>query len=258
MKRMPIVLAATAAGLATVLGFHTQQMSGSVLSGLGKSGTGSTPTDLDLGGKPARTSTTRPGRPRRGSTLQLHPDHDIDDPGGGTRTALGADVQYRYGELELQVTVTGGRITNVQPAIDTAFDPRSSQINAYAEPLLQSQTLQAQSANINGVSGRVVHEPGLCAVAAGGPGQARDQVVVDTCTARRREASGDDVTASRDRSCGRSGSPPRPCRHGDDGFLRRAHRRSRVAERPMWLWPGPAPGSTAPTPSSARGSPTAR
>ena len=62
-------------------------------------------------------------------------------------------MQYRYGELELQVTVTGGRITNVQPVIDTAFDPRSSQINAYAEPLLQSQTLQAQSANINGVSG---------------------------------------------------------------------------------------------------------
>ena len=62
-------------------------------------------------------------------------------------------MQYRYGELELQVTVTGSRITNVQPAIDTAFDPRSSQINAYAEPLLESQTLQAQSANINGVSG---------------------------------------------------------------------------------------------------------
>jgi uncharacterized protein with FMN-binding domain len=62
-------------------------------------------------------------------------------------------VQYRYGELELEVTVTGGRITNVRPAIDAAFDPRSSQVNSYAEPLLESQTLQAQGANINGVSG---------------------------------------------------------------------------------------------------------
>ena len=132
MKRTPIVLAATAAGLATVLGFHTQKMSSNVLSGLsGASGAGTTPTSSPSGAGSGTSTTTA----------------------AGTRTALGADVQYRYGELELQVTATGGRITNVQPAIDTAFDPRSSQVNSYAEPLLQSQTLQAQSANINGVSG---------------------------------------------------------------------------------------------------------
>jgi uncharacterized protein with FMN-binding domain len=51
------------------------------------------------------------------------------------------------------VTVTGGKITNVQPVIDTAYDARSYQINSYAEPQLLSQTLQAQSASINGVSG---------------------------------------------------------------------------------------------------------
>jgi uncharacterized protein with FMN-binding domain len=51
------------------------------------------------------------------------------------------------------VTVTGGRITNVQPVVDNAFDPRSAQINSYAEPQLQSETIEAQSANINGVSG---------------------------------------------------------------------------------------------------------
>ena len=132
MKRTPIVLAATAAGLATVLGFHTQKMNSNVLSGLsGASGAGTTPTSSPSGAGSGTSTTTA----------------------AGTRTALGADVQYRYGELELQVTATGGRITNVQPAIDTAFDPRSSQVNSYAEPLLQSQTLQAQSANINGVSG---------------------------------------------------------------------------------------------------------
>jgi len=132
MKRTPIVLAATAAGLATVLGFHTQKMNSNVLSGLsGASGAGTTPTSSPSGAGSGTSTTTA----------------------AGTRTALGADVQYRYGELELQVTATGGRITNVQPAIDTAFDPRSGQVNSYAEPLLQSQTLQAQSANINGVSG---------------------------------------------------------------------------------------------------------
>jgi len=51
------------------------------------------------------------------------------------------------------VTVTGSRITNVEPVVDTAYDPRSSQINSYAEPLLVSETIEAQSAAINGVSG---------------------------------------------------------------------------------------------------------
>jgi uncharacterized protein with FMN-binding domain len=62
-------------------------------------------------------------------------------------------VQYRYGELELEVTVTGSRITNIQPVVDTAYDARSYQVNSYAEPQLNSQALAAQSANINGVSG---------------------------------------------------------------------------------------------------------
>jgi uncharacterized protein with FMN-binding domain len=149
MKRTPIVLAATAAGLATVLGFHTQKMNSNVLSGLsGASGAGTTPTSSPSGAGSGTSTTTAAGSsttPGSASTSTT--------TAAGTRTALGADVQYRYGELELQVTATGGRITNVQPAIDTAFDPRSSQVNSYAEPLLQSQTLQAQSANINGVSG---------------------------------------------------------------------------------------------------------
>jgi uncharacterized protein with FMN-binding domain len=149
MKRTPIVLAATAAGLATVLGFHTQKMSSNVLSGLsGASGAGTTPTSSPSGAGSGTSTTTAAGSSTTpGSTSTST------TTAAGTRTALGADVQYRYGELELQVTATGGRITNVQPAIDTAFDPRSSQVNSYAEPLLQSQTLQAQSANINGVSG---------------------------------------------------------------------------------------------------------
>jgi len=97
MKRTPIVLAATAAGLATVLGFHTQQMSGSILSGLGRPATGTT--------RPARPSGTSGANSDDDGRvvldgeldLQLHPEHDNTTAASGTRTALGADVQYRYG-----------------------------------------------------------------------------------------------------------------------------------------------------------------
>ena len=149
MKRMPIVLAATAAGLATVLGFHTQKMNSNVLSGLsGASGAGTTPTSSPSGAGSGTSTTTAAGSSTTpGSTSTST------TTAAGTRTALGADVQYRYGELELKVTATGGKITSVQPVIDTAYDARSYQVNAYAEPQLNSQALQAQSANINGVSG---------------------------------------------------------------------------------------------------------
>jgi uncharacterized protein with FMN-binding domain len=140
MRRAPIVLAATAAGLVAVLGFHTETLPSTVVSGLGTTpATDTPPTGGDSIVTP--TTTTTPGSSPTSTSSSA------------TRTALGADVQYAYGTLELKVTVTGSKITAVQPAIDDAFDPRSAQINSYAEPLLQSQTLAAQSANIDGVSG---------------------------------------------------------------------------------------------------------
>ncbi len=144
MRRAPIIVVATAAGLAAVLGFHTQKLRTSVLSGAGTTPTGTpTPTTSPTsGGVP--TSTSQPSSSSTSGSTSAPT---------GARSALGADVQYQYGELELKVTVTGGRITNVQPVVDNAFDPRSAQINSYAEPQLQSETIEAQSANINGVSG---------------------------------------------------------------------------------------------------------
>jgi len=150
MRRAPIVVAATAAGLAGVLAFHTARPGSSLLSGLSGGGTtsttsggsGTTSTTAPRGGS---TSTTAPGSTSTSATTTT--------TSTGTKSAIGADVQYQYGELELKVTVTGGKISNVQPVIDTAYDARSYQVNSYAEPQLLSQTLQAQSANINGVSG---------------------------------------------------------------------------------------------------------
>lgn len=154
MRRAPIVIAATAAGLAGVLGFHTQKIStrlvipsGSTASG----GTGSSSggTGSSSAGVPSSPTTTAPG-----SSASSSSGTTTTAPGAtGTRSALGADVQYFYGELQLKVTVSGTKITSIQPVIDNAADPRSAQINSISEPQLEQQALQAQSANIQGVSG---------------------------------------------------------------------------------------------------------
>jgi uncharacterized protein with FMN-binding domain len=55
--------------------------------------------------------------------------------------------------VQVQVTAKGKTITDVQFVQLTAYDGRSQEINSQAGPMLVQQTLAAQSANINGVSG---------------------------------------------------------------------------------------------------------
>jgi uncharacterized protein with FMN-binding domain len=71
-----------------------------------------------------------------------------------TRTVVGTSVNYSYGTLAVSVTGSASRITNVSIAsISDGGDSRSQSIDQYAIPILESQALSAQSANIQGVSG---------------------------------------------------------------------------------------------------------
>ncbi len=71
---------------------------------------------------------------------------------GAARTYTGTAEQNRFGTVQVTLVVTGNKITD---AIITApqDNPRSAYINSQAVPILRSETLQAQSANINAVSG---------------------------------------------------------------------------------------------------------
>jgi uncharacterized protein with FMN-binding domain len=69
------------------------------------------------------------------------------------RHATGGVAQYAYGDLSVQVTVTGSRITDVGIASIQEVDQRSVDIDDQAIPLLRQQVLRVQSANIDGVSG---------------------------------------------------------------------------------------------------------
>lgn len=62
-------------------------------------------------------------------------------------------MSTRYGDIQVEVTITGGKITDVEPLTYPDQDPRDQQINADALPQLQAQVLAAQSADIAGVGG---------------------------------------------------------------------------------------------------------
>lgn len=75
-------------------------------------------------------------------------------PSGFTDGTFTGDVaQTRYGAVQVQITVSGGSITDAQALQYPDGNGRDRQINEHAIPLLTSETLQGQSAHIQMVSG---------------------------------------------------------------------------------------------------------
>jgi uncharacterized protein with FMN-binding domain len=70
----------------------------------------------------------------------------------GMRTIAGSTVQTQFGPVQVQIRVQGSKIIRVR-ALQTPRGGLSSQINWQAVPYLIQQTLAAQSANVQGVSG---------------------------------------------------------------------------------------------------------
>lgn len=76
-----------------------------------------------------------------------------------TSTFAGTSVQTQYGPVQVTITTKGKKITAVVAAISPQ-DPRSQSIETQAIPILKQETLQAQSANVNTVSGATVISDG--------------------------------------------------------------------------------------------------
>ena len=66
-------------------------------------------------------------------------------------TFTGDVVNVRYGNVQVKITVENGKITDAQAV--QAPSGRNDRWTQMAVPILRQQTLQAQSANINGASG---------------------------------------------------------------------------------------------------------
>ncbi|WP_141204036.1 FMN-binding protein [Streptomyces griseorubiginosus] len=71
----------------------------------------------------------------------------------GTKTVTGDTIQTRWGPVQVRITVKDGRLTEVTAVSYPSDNPRDQEINSYALPRLRSEALQAQSANIDTVSG---------------------------------------------------------------------------------------------------------
>jgi len=65
----------------------------------------------------------------------------------------GQTEQTRWGPVQVQITVSGGKITEISLLQLPSSNGHDAEINATAVPVLEQETLQAQSAQIDSVSG---------------------------------------------------------------------------------------------------------
>lgn len=73
--------------------------------------------------------------------------------GGGPVNATGKAENYGYGILAVSVSISGGRIVDVAVPRLRTLESYSQSIAQQVIPILGREVLQAQSANINGISG---------------------------------------------------------------------------------------------------------
>ena len=133
MKQAPLLLfAGTAAGFIGVLGFHLRQAPGrDHRRRVERSASGA--------------SAASPAAAGRTSAGPAGP--------GAVRSALGPEEQFGYGVLDVKVTQSGTRITDVSvPLLQTA-EPTSQQISEQAIAMLRAEALSAQGARIDAISG---------------------------------------------------------------------------------------------------------
>ena len=69
-----------------------------------------------------------------------------------TGQLTGSSVQTPFGNVQVQVSLQNGKITDVQ-TLQLPSGGHSSQVSRYAAPQLRSEVLQAQSAQVDSVSG---------------------------------------------------------------------------------------------------------
>jgi uncharacterized protein with FMN-binding domain len=157
MRRAILTIGSTAAGLAALLSFktHSSAAADSAVAA-------TTPTTIaspTIAAPTARSHKTgassKMTSPKTGS-----PTAASSGMSTTVRTITGSVETTRYGPMQVKVTLAGQRITNVTVLQQTDDGSLSQSIDSNAIPKLTSETLTAQSARIDAVSGATVTSSG--------------------------------------------------------------------------------------------------
>jgi len=147
MKRIVLWFMSTLTVVTLLFGYHTStssQMSGNSSVLASPAGGGASTSGQSSGATPASPSGTT----------------DSGTATGTNGTVTGDSTDTRWGPVQVAITVSGGTITDVQVVDYPSGNGRDRQINSRALPILVQETLDAQSADIDMVSGATVTSEG--------------------------------------------------------------------------------------------------
>ena len=155
MRRISLWVLSTVSTLVLLFGYSTSTSGpqasapSSVYSSSATPGAGSSGTSGSGGSSSA--SPDRPARPvgPGPSTSSSH-----------ATTYTGSVAQTQWGPVQLQLQVTNGKITEVSVVQYPNGNGKDQEINSYALPILIQETVDAQSADIDMVSGATVTSDG--------------------------------------------------------------------------------------------------
>jgi hypothetical protein len=149
MKRAILIATGTVGGLGAVLAitpptFTSTQSTSMALPGADAAAPTAAATQNAAPTKSATASATKKATPTQTPTA-------APATTAATGVFTGDVVNVRYGNVQVKITVENGKITDAQAV--QAPSGRNDRWTQMAVPILREQTLQAQSANINGASG---------------------------------------------------------------------------------------------------------
>ena len=136
MERALLAVVTTVIGLVLLLSFKPHDVTGAAQppAALAQTQTSATPVP---------TSTKQSATPAPTSTKQS----------AATKTVDGDAVDTRWGPVQVQISVTGRKISSVQVLQAPNENRRDIEINNTALPILHDEAMSAQSAQIDSVSG---------------------------------------------------------------------------------------------------------
>jgi uncharacterized protein with FMN-binding domain len=143
MRRIVIWLASTVTVVVLLFGYHTS--TNKTTSGTTEGGTSGSTTSA--GNEPSAS----PSSPSSGSS---------GSPSTKITTYTGSVTQTLWGPVQVKISVQGGKLTKVTILQYPSGSSRDAEINDYALPILINESLKAQSANIDMVSGATVTSGG--------------------------------------------------------------------------------------------------
>jgi uncharacterized protein with FMN-binding domain len=160
-RRIVLAMLSTTSVVALLFGYHTStagSLTGagapagtSVVSGT-LAGSGTTGTVAGDTGSPSAGSSA-------GSSSSSSSDSGLGDS-ASTTTVAGDTAQTQWGPVQVQLAVSHGTITGVDVLQYPSGNGKDQEINAYALPILVQETLDAQSADLDMVSGATVTSGG--------------------------------------------------------------------------------------------------